>query len=119
MRTKISGAQIGQMMKMASESLRNLSAENNSLREKVAAYEKMDRVNKIASKMEEKGLEPALSREEKVAGLLQRDDLPVFEEAVNLSAPQLKIASLKDKAQLEGVMGNSAEDSFAANLLSD
>ena len=118
---KISGVQVGQMMKLAAENLRGLSEENQELRTKLASYEKKDRVESLATIMEEKGLEPELSYEEKVAGLLTRDDLDVVEEAVGMSAPQMKLASVHDDSRIEvegGVEGSQAESNFAANLAS-
>lgn len=119
---KTSSAQAGQMMKLAAENLRALSEENQELRQKVAHFEKKERVEKIASKMEEKGLEPELSLQDKIAGLLKRDDLSVVEEAVSMSAPQMKLASVSDgdaRVAVEGDdSGDSASDAFAANLAS-
>ena len=119
---KTAQAQAGQMMKLAAENLRALSEENQELKTKVSHYEKKDRAEKIASKMEEKGLEPELSMQDKIAGLLKRDDLSVVEEAVSMSAPQMKLASVADgdtRVAVEGdETGNSASDAFAANLAS-
>lgn len=119
---KISSVEAGQMMKMAAENLRALSEENVELREKVASYEKRDRAEKIATSMEEKGLEPEASFEEKVAGLLKRDDLDVVEKAVGFSAPQMKIASVHEDGpggEVEGdTEGGVASANFAAGLAS-
>lgn len=119
---KTAQAQAGQMMKLAAENLRALSEENQELKTKVSHYEKKARVEKIASSMEAKGLEPELSMEDKIAGLLKRDDLSVVEEAISMSAPQMKLASVSDgdmRVAVEGdVYGESAQDAFAANLAS-
>lgn len=119
---KTAQAQAGQMMKLAAENIRALSEENQDLKTKVAHYEKKERAEKIASKMEQKGLEPELSMEDKIAGLLKRDDLSVVEEAVSMSAPQMKLASVHDgdmRVAVEGdETGGSAQDAFAANLAS-
>jgi phosphopantothenate synthetase len=118
---KISGVEVGQMMKLAAENLRGLSEENQGLREKLASYEKRERVEKIATAMEEKGLEPELSFEAKVDGLSKRDDLDVVEAAVGLSAPQMKLASVHDGDTVEvegGVSGSQAESTFLSNLAS-
>lgn len=119
---KLSNAQAGQMMKVAAENLRALSEENQELKTKVSHYEKKDRAEKIASQMEAKGLEPELSLQDKIAGLLKRDDLSVVEEAVSMSAPQMKLASVSDgdmRVAVEGDdTGDSASDAFAANLAS-
>lgn len=121
MMEKMSAAQAGQMMKLAAENLRVLSEENQDLRTKLAAYERKERAEKIAAAMVEKGLEPELSFEDKVAGLLKREDLEVVEEAVGMSAPQMKLASVHDDSRIEvegGVEGSQAEAQFAANLAS-
>lgn len=119
---KTAQAQAGQMMKLAAENIQALSEENQDLKTKVAHYEKKERAEKIASKMEQKGLEPELSMEDKIAGLLKRDDLSVVEEAVSMSAPQMKLASVHDgdmRVAVEGdETGGSAQDAFAANLAS-
>jgi hypothetical protein len=118
---KIGKVQIGQMMKVAAHSIRLLSEENQRLREKVAQFEHRARVEKVASLMEEKGLQPELSFEEKVAVLSQKDNLDVIEEAVNLSAPQFKLASVDEggRVTVEGgseMDSSAAENNFAAAL---
>lgn len=121
--TKISNMQVAQMMKLAADNLRVLSVDNVSLREKLAFYEKKDRAEKIASAMEAKGLEPELSIHEKVAGLMKREDLGIVEEAVSMSAPQMKLASVHEAggvvSQVEGGdnEGGNSESDFVNNLL--
>lgn len=118
---KLSNAEVGQLTKLSAETIRALSGENQELKAKVAHYEKRDKAEKIAMKMEEKGLEPDLTLKEKVDGLLKRDDLNVVEEAVGMTAPQMKLASVKDdqRVSVEGdTTGDSATDAFAAGLAS-
>lgn len=120
---KLSNVEVGQMMKLAAENLRALSEENQELRTKVAAYEKREKAEQIASLMDEKGLEPELSYQEKVAGLLKREDLEVVEQAVGMSAPQMKIASVHEDGEvtIEGGVSDDdsrAESTFAAGLAS-
>jgi hypothetical protein len=121
---KISGVEVGQMMKLAADNLRALSGENQELKEKLAFFEKKERAESIATVMEEKGLEPDASYEEKVAGLIKRDDLEVVEQAVGMSAPQMKLASVHDDGtiEVEGGMhdddGGVAAGQFAAGLAS-
>lgn len=118
---KFSSAEVGQVLKLAAENLREISAENQDLKTKVAQYEKRDVAEKIANSMEEKGIEAHLSHQEKIAGLLKRDDLRVVEEAVGFAAPQMKIASVYDDSRVgedgEGVEG-AAVDAFAQSLAS-
>lgn len=128
MMNKISAAQAGQMMKLAAENLRALSeanvtleSENGDLKEKLAHFEKKERAEKIASAMEEKGIESHISFEEKVAGILKRDDLDVLEAAVGFSAPQMKIASVHEDGAVVSDgdhHGSQAEQNFAASLAS-
>ena len=113
---KISGVEVGQMMKLAADNLRALSEENQELRVKVAEYEKKDYCEKIAHAMEEKGLEPEISFSEKVEALMRRDDLAAFEQAVGFTAPQMKLASVHDTGtiEVEGSGGASDEEGGAA-----
>lgn len=121
---KISAPQVGQMLKLAAENLRALSEENQNLKVKVAHFEKKERAEQIATVMEEKGLEPELDFKDKVAGLMKRDDLRVVEEAVGMSAPQMKLASVHEDSRVvvEGGMSDAPSDApalaFAANLAS-
>lgn len=118
---KYSGAQVGQMMKLAAENVRALSTENQGLRAKIAHYEKRERAEKIAAAMEAKGLEPETTMEAKIANLLEREDLSVLEQAVELTASQMKTASVAEGnlVTVEGdVEGSMAETQFAANLAS-
>lgn len=118
---KISNVQVGQMMKAAAASLRSLSERNQQLEEKVASYERKGRVEKIASQMEEKNLQPELTFEEKVAGLLKKENLDAVEEAIGMSAPQIKSASVHEDTgmTIEGGESDSAANAFATALASD
>lgn len=115
---KISHAQLGQMFKTAADTIRTFSEENQQLKEKVAAFEKKERAEKIALAMEEKGLQPELTYQDKVAGLLRRENLDVVEEAVGFSAPQTKFASVHDadEVTVEGNTDDRAADAFVAAL---
>lgn len=118
---KISNAQIGQAIKTAAASLRVLSEENAELKDKVAHFERKEHAEKLASQMEEKGLQPELSFHEKVAGLLRRPNLEAVEAAIDMSAPQTKLAAVHDDGEVvvEGgsdVEGSAAGNNFAAAL---
>lgn len=118
---KISQAEVGQMMKLSADSLRALSEENQGLKTKVAHFEKKEHAEKIAHLMEEKSIESELTFQEKVAGLLKRDNLEVVEEAVGFTASQQKLASVYEEARVptEGSTedgGGSAALTFASNL---
>jgi hypothetical protein len=119
---KLSNAEVGQLNKLAAQTIRALSGENQELKTKVATFEKREKAEKLAKIMDEKGLEPELSMDEKVASLLERDDLEVMEKAVGLTATQrMKLASVKDDQLVtveggEDTTGDAAADNFAANL---
>lgn len=127
---KISTQQAAELQKLAASTLRALSEENVKLRtsneelvEKVASYEKRERAEHIAGKMEEKGLNTDLSFQEKIAQIMQRDDLDVLEQAVSMSSPQMKLASVHDAEGVEvettgSDSGDVAAQQFAANLAS-
>jgi hypothetical protein len=71
--------------------IHELASENSELREKVASYEVRDRIEKIASDMEEKGLDAGLSHDEKLEMLRKKaseGSLEVVEHAVKLAAQQ-------------------------------
>lgn len=115
MTTKISSAQVAQLSKLAADNLRALSGENVHLRNenaelktKVAAFEKRARVEKLATAMEEKGLNPDTSFEQKVAELMNRDNLDAVEEAVGMAAPQTKIAYVHE----DGIEVESSGDQY-------
>lgn len=126
---KISHAQVAGMMKLASENLRGLSEENQKLakentglKEKVAQFEKKAHAEKIAKLMEDKGINNELDFHEKVASIMDsKKDLSVIEEAVGLSAPQTKTASVAEdgKVEVEGGSDSTAESNFATALLTD
>ena len=118
---KLSGAQVNEILKTSAASLRAQSEEIQQLTAKVSQYEKRAQAESIAVLMEEKGLNTGLSHEEKVASIMERKDIPVLEEAVKMSTPQMKLASVDDDdavVPVEGdVEGNSAADTFAANII--
>lgn len=110
---KLSSTKVAEVLAQVPSTLRALSAENTALKEKVAHYEKRDRVVKIASAMQAKNLDSDSSLEEKIEHLMGSDDLDVVEKAVDFSAPQIKLAALSDQP------GNSgdAEAAFVAGLV--
>ncbi len=110
---KLSSTKVAEVLAQAPIALRALSQENQELKEKLAHYEKRDRVTKIASQMDAKNLNPDTTFDEKVAALMERDDLDVYEKAIDLSAPQIKLAALSDHPSNAA----TAEDAFAAGLM--
>jgi len=112
---KLSSEKVAQILGQVGPTLRALAEENSSLKEKVAFYEKRERVEKIASEMETKNLDPETSYEQKVERLLGSDKLDVVEQAIEMSAPQIKLASLSDHP------GNPSDavSAFASAIVGD
>jgi hypothetical protein len=88
---KISSQDAKALLKTAGAAIRAVTEENISLREKLASYERHSRVEKIARDMEEKGLNPDLDFQQKVAALSQARNLDVTEEAIKMAAPQGRV----------------------------
>ena len=111
--TKLSSEAVGNVLSQVGPALRALSEENQALRVKVAHYEKRDRCEKIASKMEAKQLDPDSNYQEKVAALMEQDNLDVVEQAISMSAPQIKLAEVSDHT------GNpsDAKSAFEAGIM--
>ena len=93
---KLSATQASSILKQAGTTIRSLIEENDGLREKLAASDKETRIEKIAKEMDDKGLNDALSFEEKIAELRGKDNLDVTEEAVKLASPQQSSWSISD-----------------------
>ena len=112
---KISSEDAAATLAQVGPTLRALSAENEALQEKVAHYQKRDRAEKIASRMEDKQLDPDTSHAQKVDALMEQGDMDVVEKAVDLSAPQIKLAAISDHA------GNpsDAKSAFEMGILDD
>lgn len=112
---KLASTKVAEVLSQVGPALRSLNEENKTLKEKVAFFERRERVEKIASVMDAKNLDPETSHDEKVQRLMVSDDLDVVEKAIDLSAPQIKLAALSDHP------GNStdAESAFVAGILGD
>lgn len=112
---KLSSTKVAEVLAQVPTALRAQQEQIAELKEKIAHYEKVERVTKIASAMQQKNLDPDTTYDEKIETLMGRDDLDVYEKAIDLAAPQIKLAALSDHP------GNvsSAEDAFAAGLLGD
>lgn len=112
---KLSSTKVAEVLAQVPVALRAQQEKIAELQEKVAHYEKRDRVIKIASAMQAKNLDPETSYDEKVENLMGSNDLDVVEKAIEFSAPQVKLAALSDHP------GNpsNAEDAFVAGLLGD
>jgi hypothetical protein len=86
------------LLKHAGASIRSLVEENKSLVEKVASFQKKERIEKIAREMEVKNLSSEMTFEEKVAALSTAKNLDVKEEAIKMATPQgFSFGSVGDK----------------------
>jgi hypothetical protein len=89
----------GVLLKLASERDK-LRAANRSLREKVAEYERSERIEKIARSMHDKGIDISSSMEDKVDRIKEAAargrSLDVIEEAVEMTAPDGGFAKLAE-----------------------
>lgn len=96
----------GVLLKLASERDK-LRAANRSLREKVAEYERSERIEKIARSMHDKGIDVSSSMEDKVERIKEAASrgrsLDVIEEAVEMTAPDGGFAKL---AEMPGNSGD-------------
>jgi len=113
---KIAMSKVSEVLQQVPAMMRGLVSENGQLKEKVASLEKAARARSLAEEMEEKGLDPDHSLEEKVASLtaLPNDELDVHERAMKLAAPQTVSGF-----NLEERTGSTARDphnAFAAGL---
>lgn len=101
---KISSEQAGQILGQVAPTLRaqqqKIESQGTLIDEqatKLAFYERRERAEKIAAQLEAKGLDPESSFTQKVDGLMKPEtDLDVVEKAIDMSAPQIKLASLSD-----------------------
>lgn len=94
---KLASDKVAEVLGQVGPALRAQQEEITTLKEKVAFYERRDRATKLASEMTRKNLDPDSTFEEKVAKFMQPEaNLDVIEEAVNMSAQQVKLASLSD-----------------------
>jgi hypothetical protein len=93
---KLSSEKTAEVLRQVGPALRALSEENTALKEKLAFHEKRERVEKLATVMDVKNLEPELTHEEKVERLMGQNNLDVVEQAVDMSAQQVKLASISD-----------------------
>ena len=85
---KISSKDAAALLKQAGAAIRHLATKNHGLQEKVASFERQGQVTKIARNIEDMGLSPDLTYEEKVAAVGNAQSLDVTEEAIRMAAPQ-------------------------------
>jgi len=92
----------------------SLEAENADLRSKLASYERAERARGIARSMEERGLSPELTFEEKVASVMSFKDLDLVEQSIKLAGGgKLDLPRVSDeKAPGSGSSSADAAHSF-------
>ena len=108
---KLSSAQIYEVLREAPGVIRELVERNQVLEEKLAAKERRERVEKIASEMHRKGLSLDVPLET-LADHLEKDasrPLDVVEQAVELVAPDMG-AKLAQVAGDDYVVGAGSSD---------
>ena len=104
--------ELAQLCKTAGQKLREVNDQYSQVKEELDAFKKEARVNKLVSKMVDSGLVGEDAREEKVAQILERDDLAVLEEAVDLSTSE-KLSKIASVAEEDG----SGADPISTYLL--
>jgi len=118
---KIALTKAAEVLRNTSAVLRQLSTKYDELLQKVAAYELDDRCRKLATAMVEKGLEPQLSFEEKVAQLKEADaqgKLDAVEQAVELTADQgVGLAKVAEAAAEGGGGSPQGVHPFVSHIL--
>jgi hypothetical protein len=89
----------------------SLETENVSLREKVAGYERGEQVRVLAKEMEDRGLSPELSMDEKIASIAKYPDLGLVRESIKLAGGgRLDMARVADESTSSS--RDAASDSF-------
>lgn len=114
---KIAHTKVAEVLAQVAPTMRAQQATIEALTEKVAHFEKQARVQKLASEMQAKNLNSESTFEDKVDSLMGEEDgkLDVIEQAISMSAPQVKLAALSDHP----ANAADAADAFAALIMSD
>jgi hypothetical protein len=90
-----------------------LRRENTELRNKIASYERRDQVHKLASEMEDKGLNAGMTFEEKVASIDSCPDLSQVEQAIKMAgAGNIGLPSVTEDLNTRGDSQHSAHAFF-------
>ncbi len=101
MTTKLSSAQLVEILGDTSNTLRAVTAERDHFKKMAESYELKQKVEKLAAAMHEKGLDDGVSTDELAARLekaAEQGKLATIEAAVDMVAPDMgtKIAQLTD-----------------------
>ena len=125
---KLSAPQTGEMMKLAGHAVRVLSEENVRLRQENSHFKKEARARSVAEAMEAKQLQTDLPLSEKIASIMEKDDkeIEVLARAVDMTASQMKLASVSDRPAPYGVSNSDgtrtaeqAADTFTQGLIEE
>ena len=110
---KVSADQALDVLAQVPHTLRLLVEERDTLKEKVANYERDQRVSSLAQEMEEKNMHPGLSLQEKVAALRQEspERLESIQAAVDMAGPDMTLGSLESEG---GVVKTASANSGQA-----
>jgi len=111
---KLSASQVHAVLSEVPSTLRALVEERDTLKEKLAStsaaleeYRSKERLNKLATKMEDKGFMPGSAMEDKIDFLSKKaasGQLEAIEQAVDMSVPSQPIG------WLGGEVGNSSDE---------
>jgi hypothetical protein len=113
-KTKVSAAQASSVYAEVPGVLRALSAERNELRTKLASankaladYQKRDRIEKIAQRMEDRHIDIGVPRSERVEKIKEAcargRSLDAIEEAIEMTAPSGEFAKVAEDMSGNGV----------------
>ncbi len=101
---KLSTEHTKTILTKAASTLRTQSTKIAELEEKVKHFEKKEKAEELAEKMESKHINSEHSKEEKIARLMQADDFDVIERAIEMSSDKF------DKiAHIDSQTGNSTD----------
>jgi hypothetical protein len=89
-------SEVPAIMQTAAQHMRKLASSNQSLMKRASAAEHELRLMKLARRMEQRGLEPEMDFEEKVAALREFDEekLASFAQAIEMAAGGARLGSL-------------------------
>jgi hypothetical protein len=120
MHQKLARSKVAETLERAPGLIRELVAENQGLKEKLAGFEHEGRVRQLAESMHSKGLFSKNEMEEKIAEMRQfaPDRLALREEAVKISAPQRSPVDLEEQdLSAESGGGSPAADRFMEAII--
>lgn len=122
MPTKLSASQVHAVLSEVPDVLRTLVTERDEAIQKLAsatqeleAYRTNERLNKLATRMEERGFQTGLSQEDRMDFLskkAQAGQLEAIEQAVDMSAPQQPLGWL-------GESGGNAVDELTSYCMGE